>query len=77
MSLVEARLESMRGGRSGVKLHSGSGNGVHWGGRGGGVGDDGNNELSHPRVRDIQWGQPLPIHSRPSGLSGCHRGSVG
>ena len=37
MSLVEAGLESMRGGRSGVKLHSGSGNGVHWGGRGGGV----------------------------------------
>ena len=37
MSLVEAGLESMRGGRSGVKLHSGSDNGVHWGGRGGGV----------------------------------------
>ena len=53
--LVKVRLEGMRGGRVHVQPDVGSDDGVHWGGGGGGVGYDGNNESSHPRAGEVQW----------------------
>ena len=53
--LGEARLEGMKGGESRVQPDFGSDNGVYQSGRGGGVGDDGDDESLHPGTGDIQW----------------------